>query len=239
MKSRNLVLALILLSLSFAGSAGAAPTCADLDRWAANLTQLPTDYASFAALPEANRRAVYPLLSDGERAGLWQAHWQAALAGGRYSREQEAVIYEAIAAFDANAFAALRPEARNHAAAVENLKAFEARVAAVFEKRQATRLFADLGPVRLRQLFEVEQGDGDGTVITDPGGPVGPGQPVVIDCSCSTASDWCTSPAKCYTANCRRVSGCGTLWQYTCDGLCATIVVVPPSTTPGGGPVNP
>ena len=39
-------------------------------------------------------------------------------------------------------------------------------------------------------------------------------------CSCSGASDWCGSRAACYTLGCSYSSGCGTLWQYTCDGTC-------------------
>lgn len=222
MKNRALVFALILLSLPLA-SVQAAPSCADLDQWAASLPELPKDFASFAALPEGHRRAVYPLLADGERASLWQAHWQAALAGGGLSSDQQALIYEAIASFDESAFAALRPDARNNAAALENLKSFEAKVASLFDRKQATRLFAELGPVSVRQIFELEPG------TTVPGGPVvTPGPPVVvIDCSCSTVSDWCTKPATCLSANCRKVSGCGTLWTYTCDGVCAQIVVPP------------
>lgn len=44
-----------------------------------------------------------------------------------------------------------------------------------------------------------------------------------IDCKCSTQSDWCfTMNTTCGTTfrDCKPVDGCGTFFQYVCDGLC-------------------
>lgn len=49
------------------------------------------------------------------------------------------------------------------------------------------------------------------------------------NCSCSQLSDWCDifgeippSVISCnsYHYHCTQVSGCGTFWQFTCDGIC-------------------
>jgi len=40
------------------------------------------------------------------------------------------------------------------------------------------------------------------------------------DCECSTSSDFCNSSYKCKVIGCTQISGCGFLWQYTCNGWC-------------------
>ena len=53
-------------------------------------------------------------------------------------------------------------------------------------------------------------------------------------CECSTSSNWCSDTGCLYVASCDASSlGCGTMWLYSCDGLCidaitgATILVCP------------
>ena len=40
------------------------------------------------------------------------------------------------------------------------------------------------------------------------------------DCRCSYASSYCLPGASCVTYTCGQKEGCGTWWQYTCDGTC-------------------
>lgn len=65
-----------------------------------------------------------------------------------------------------------------------------------------------------------------------PGSPGGPGNVDPCDdcvpeynfyCSCSTESDWCSNGG-CTSGTCAFFTdGCGTLWWYICNGLCAVI----------------
>lgn len=48
------------------------------------------------------------------------------------------------------------------------------------------------------------------------GGSLGPN-----DCSCSKTSDWCSGIGKCSDATCEKGNGCGTFFQYKCNGECS------------------
>lgn len=41
------------------------------------------------------------------------------------------------------------------------------------------------------------------------------------DCSCSKTSDWCSGIGKCSDAICEKGNGCGTFFQYKCNGECS------------------
>lgn len=68
-------------------------------------------------------------------------------------------------------------------------------------------------------FLTLDQPDGSGE---PPGGNGGnpPNQITVpADCECSTESDWCFG--YCDGINCTAGTGCGFLWQYDCNGMCA------------------
>lgn len=75
------------LALSLLIAAAAAPVwaveplsrCQELEKWAAQLEKLPTDFESFIAFEPDQRRAVYVRLSNAQRAALWQAQLTSAL----------------------------------------------------------------------------------------------------------------------------------------------------------------
>ena len=50
-------------------------------------------------------------------------------------------------------------------------------------------------------------------------------------CECSTESNYCdtiTNPTpNCRLGNCMPYEGCGTLWLYTCNGMCAQGAPIP------------
>lgn len=39
-------------------------------------------------------------------------------------------------------------------------------------------------------------------------------------CNCSSESNYCQSSGDCHPSGCTQTTGCGWLWQYSCDGNC-------------------
>lgn len=199
-----LAITITLLLLSIAAPSWAlepVSTCQALDRWAAQLEKLPADYASFTALEPAQRRAVYPRLSDDQRAALWHEQLSRELAQDGWNEAQRALIAETRAFATAENIGAMvsgfgsRQETAKAAAG-----SLEKRVKQAFPREQATRIFFALGP--------------------QPAAAA-PGSGLFVQCACSiNYDDPCGPEGQCIPGGCQEVKSCGFILGNTCDGLC-------------------
>jgi hypothetical protein len=192
-------------SSTWTGVIPADDDCASIEAWiAANEIDLPTGYDDIVQFPAAYRRAIFDILSPAEQSSLWQQHFQAYLAANPgLTAEQIAFIHEASAAASpaffadhAGAASGEDPAARAHA--------LEAEATMLFAEDELHSLLASLGP-------------------EDPALEAVAARRV--RCHCSTDSDWCNRRGdglRCRggAAGCERHGGCGTLFRFTCNGLC-------------------
>ena len=192
MKIPRIASAALILILAAAPVTALEPnsSCQALAAWAANLENLPTDYASFTALPSSHRRAVYPRLSAAERAGLWQRQWQEALQLPGWNAEQAALIAEASQVMDSGSFTAAKP--------IEAIRDLESRVAQAFPRADARELFYQLGPRDPRI---------EASAIK------------VCDCSLG-GTNFCEVGDCRQVACLQPIDSCGFSWDFPCDGRC-------------------
>jgi hypothetical protein len=181
------------LVLTGRSPAMAATESAEAVAWLrANPGRLPERYDDFAQFTVAYRQAIFGELAPRVRRDLWTEHLRRyAAARPPLSPQQLQVIERAEQVLGDEATFAGR------SAAVDG-RLGELRDAAIeaFGREEARRLIATLGP------------DERGV------------DPALADCECSTVSDYCWYHCS-QADNCNWTSsGCGTAWQYPCNGIC-------------------
>lgn len=194
--------------------AGRTPALADTgnsevrDWLERNKDALPTDYAQVTAHPIAYRKAIYGASAPGVKRALWLAHFEEYRKARSTLTDDQSAVLTRLTAFvggTTSLFSRAIASGDSHHQALAPLKA--AAIEA-FGKEGARALIAQLGPASAHDTLAGECG----CALGDP--------------------DWCgrTCHSCCYFqlgcpsgcgCCCTLVSsGCGSLWEYTCDGLC-------------------
>lgn len=157
-----------------------------------NADRLPTRYDDVAALPVAHRRAVFQALPAEARSALWVEHIDRWRSAhpGLTPAQARVVDRARAAAADVSTFRFERGRR-----GTEEMLRIDADARAAFEPAASNALLATLGPVEAAAL---------------------------PDCECNTYSDKCWSSSCIWVQNScvRSDSGCGTLWTWSCNGLC-------------------
>lgn len=160
---------------------------------AANRASLPTTLDDFSTLPMAHRRAVYAELSVEDRRSLWREHLATFTNPGDGLTGDQIATVMAIAN---RTGVYITEDPAVGRAALEADGWTPERLTEAFGER-AVEVFGTLGP-----------------------GPAAPAAAQHPDCACSVDSDWCGS-STCTEWVCEyKITGCGTLWCFPCDGLC-------------------
>ncbi|WP_163506013.1 bacteriocin fulvocin C-related protein [Fodinicola acaciae] len=191
-------------------------------RIADRLGHLPRSYDEMAELPAADRRVVFGALTPKLRSGMWVEHltrYQA--AHPELTHEQLAVLDQALAL--ATVGAVFQSGAMENPAVDRQLQELRAMTIEAFGIAEAALVVATLGS----------------PANTDPSGstttaalPLASGN---LACGCSQESNWC-DPGNCMNCTgCQGVpnqngvcvkgtsdTGCGTFYNYRCDGMCWT-----------------
>ncbi|GAT68994.1 transcriptional initiation protein Tat [Planomonospora sphaerica] len=194
---------------------GKAPALADeigkAHAWvAANKDRLPQDYATFSRYSETYRRAIYAELDPTVRSRLWTAH----IAQYRKTHPDLSIKQQHILA---KLEAHVGKESTFHPRTTTDMDAADERlqfeVIEAFGKEEARNLAGTLGPA-------------------EPHSPTA--SLALLDCECSTNSDWCGGSWRCYYyRDCRTVyDGCGWLYQYACNGMCMRLCSVASDDSP-------
>jgi hypothetical protein len=180
---------------SFAAALSPAASCSDAARWAESVVL--SDFSTLEAissLPIVYRRAVYARLSESERVGLWRAQFDQERQQTAMSAVQRAYLAAVsdslVEFFAADSVSRVELARRLHQTSVE-----------LFGAERAFRLFAQLGPPD----ENVKTGDAD---VLPP------------LCTCSTVDPWCGGGNSCKGGGCETDWGCGSLWAFTCNGMC-------------------
>lgn len=178
----------------FSGSLIADAGCEEIAEWVeANRGRLPTSLGALSMYPVSYRRAIVGALTNDQKVAVWHAHLQTFLSTqGALGPEQRDFIESVQGRLQAF-FADAGTDEELRALQIESMEVLGADLAA--------RVFANVGPAET-PLFGLARLAG-------------------IQCACSTSSDWCSGGYDCYSGPCDATSrGCGTLWLYSCNGLC-------------------
>jgi hypothetical protein len=213
MSRKNICLVFVAVLLAGALAAAAAdPVCIQAKKWiAANGDNLPKTYEEFSRVPVAYQSAVFDALTADTKAELWRVRLT------NYREQHPALDRTRIDLLDQAVEFVSRPTTFStpHTDPLWDVlvgqptKKLERRFRALFGRNEAAAIVGRLTPEDQSSLQVVEV---DVNTFKS-----------VIQCSCSTVSDWCSpSPYRCYTTNptCAQTSGCGTFFQYTCNGTC-------------------
>lgn len=176
----------------------ASDDCATVAAWvSANTEALPTGYEAFVEFPMNYRKAIFNALPAEQKSMLWQQHLSRYLASHpEFSATQVEIVQRAMILTSADLYLAPDGDTKRH----EALEALREAAEDAFGTQEAQLILATLGP----------------------GEPKGSsGAALLVDCDCSTYSDWCAWWNDCAFGGCDwSYDGCGTGWDYPCNGVC-------------------
>jgi len=209
------VLGLALTSLYLSAAASAEDACRQSQSWVeSHRAELPTTYEGLSAYPVNQRRAIFRAATPETRSEFWRSHLEQYVADHpALTEKQVEVIQQALRLATVEQFGVIDRSKSGARPPTPDLVDLDKEIRAAFEPAQAGEIFAVLG--------KPGEGGVAGLVIVRHGSP-GVSDAGTIQCSCSSSSDWCSGSYSCATANCGQTGGCGTLWLYTCDGVCYT-----------------
>jgi hypothetical protein len=175
-------------------------------------------YDNMSSMSLADRKQGYRALSSSMKASVWAHHLRKMLVEHpEFTPEQVGLIKEYLSLLTPEFFQveSLTPEWWISVDAP--LQQLGKRAKAIFDAETTRTMFADLAG----RSVELPS-DSVFAQTTTLSWPIK--KKIVPDtpyCECSTASDFCLSGWKCVQGGCYFTSaGCGTLWAYSCTGLC-------------------
>jgi len=215
MTSRFMGYLALALTISFRAASAQTPAHIPLRGHRADVV---ANYDSLAQLEIADQRQVYSAQDDTVREDLWSLHFERILNDNpNLTAEQRAVVFEALGLVQSGVLEI------NHAApewqpfvdaAVADLNRHARQV---LTPAMARTLLLELVPTPSHKTT-----GSSGHFQTSPL-PSIRSELRSDPCDCSSQSNWCdfvTNPDNNCKGPCRAQEGCGTLWLYSCDGLC-------------------
>lgn len=169
-------------------------------------------YKDISALPVSQRGDAFANSSAQKKSALWTLHMKLFLSKHpELTEEQRRIVSDAISLATPQFFE-IRSDNPEWATKVdEPLQRLTQRAVEAFTPEVAYKIFGVIG-------------DSD-TPSQSRKNSASPAQVQKVsmatpDCTCSISSDWCFLRS-CYGGGCWwKTSGCGTLYQYACTGLC-------------------
>jgi hypothetical protein len=188
-------------------------------------------YRDIAALPMKKRRAVFRRNSPKDKSDLWKTHLALYLVkDAELSEEQKQVILTAMSLATVEGYMADSNQP-GWPRRMEVLGLLESQIHSVFSREKGALIFATLGdsePAPMASTLPVSPSsslhrpDSRNFSMRIPNRFVGQDMGDLgyeKGCECNSGSDWCWN--YCGGGVCTYASsGCGTLWQYACSGLC-------------------
>jgi hypothetical protein len=189
----------------------ADPACVQTKQWIeANRTHLPQTYDEFVKLPIAYQSAVFDALPADTKSELWRTHLT------RYLEQHPSLDKAKVKLIDQALDFINQPMTFETPHSDPLWDVLVGQHAKGLEKKFRS-LFGDEAAAIVSRLARENQSSMPIMEVDATG------LKAVLQCSCSTASDYCSpSPYRCYTNNptCSQTSGCGTFFIYTCNGTC-------------------
>lgn len=175
-------------------------------------------YYDLSALQLKGRKAFFRRASADNKSELWRTHFVLYLIKHPELNESQKETIVAAMSLATPDYFAVTSKSRDWKTKVRQpSRSLENKINAAFPLEEAEKIFATLG----------DKPDGPNSLSPDllksvDYKPVGFSQAVPENnCSCSTVSDYCPIFSFCRAGGCSETqSGCGTLWDYPCNGSC-------------------
>ena len=187
-------------------------------------------YYDFSAVPLRGRKILFRRSPASNKSGLWRTHFALYLIKHPELNEWQKEIILAAMSLTTPEYFEARSRRPDWEAKVREL---ESKIVVAFPLEEAANIFATLGsnaqaakrgldspsPGWLKSVKYTPLGD-SGTYRRST--HTGFSQAVPENnCSCSTASDYCSVWSYCKAGGCSQTeNGCGTFWSYPCNGVC-------------------
>lgn len=174
-------------------------------------------YDDMSSMSMANRKNAYRALSSSMKAAIWAHHLRKTLVEHpEFTPKQVELIKEYLSLLTPQLFGVESSTPEWWAHVDVPLQELEQRARDIFDPNLARTVFADLagqsGERPSSSVLEQTASSGRSKRRLTPNIPY---------CECSTVSDFCLTGYKCVQGGCYFTSeGCGTLWSYSCIGLC-------------------
>ena len=176
----------------------------NLDEVAPSLTEAAIQVLQFGKINVSVQRNAYRILSSQEKADLWKLHLINSLKSGNFNIAQNEIIKEAIV----NLCKASFFENSNRDLSSASYVIFEHKAKTNFNNDERLIVFSSLQDFAATTTTT----DGVSTMME-----AGPGD---HNCTCSMVSTYCGF-WDCTMNGCNQTQdGCGTFWQYGCNGTC-------------------
>ena len=188
-------------------------------------------YYDMSSLPLKRRKASFRIASSSDKSDLWRTHLALFLVkrSALSSRQTEVILF-AMSLATPEHFEVQSSDPSWKVKVREPLRSLEEQIVSAFSLEEGSKIFATLGDdtelaksntsVLLRSINYKPQSDSgplNRWTYTRLQGPMEVER--YGTCQCSTSSDWCPLSGACSGSNCTSTSsGCGTLWNYPCNG---------------------
>jgi len=223
-----LLLIAVLFVITLAGTHDAFSTSVSVARQH-EAGEISTKYYELSALPVKETKAWFRNASPNEKSELWRTHLALFLVTHPELNERQKKVVLAGMSLVTPEFFEIRSSDPGWKAKVgEPLRALEEQITRAFSPRDAAKIFVTLSSHT--ESANCAAGYADSVLLKSVNYPFSQapnrfGMPDVEfekrDCGCSTDSDWCPISGYCKAGSCTRTtSGCGTFWNYPCDGMC-------------------
>jgi hypothetical protein len=143
------------------------------------------------------QKLAYRSLNTSEKTEAWKYHLNQISKSGFFSKEQNDLLIELQNYVTSDFFG--KTETQHAASDYE--QNFINRAQKLFSPNEFKKVFASLSTPLMSSVIPYLQ------------------QPP-SNCECSQTSDYCATGTKCFAYQCKAGTGCGFLWNYTCNGDC-------------------
>lgn len=204
-------------SLGAASPAGSTPIVRHSDDEAGR-----SIYNVMVTVPVSDRKAVFRGLSPSMKASVWRAHLDSFSSRHAVSPAQAAVIDKAKSLLTEELFAVHSGDANWETQVRAPLQRLEESAKNLFHQELVFEAFGQVGPDDSSDaVMETASRQRISASGLRPG--LLPLPEMVSECTCSDVSDMCWFGNYCGGSICWRSdseSGCGFMWDYTCDSKC-------------------
>lgn len=194
-------------------------------------------YYDLSSLPLKGRRAAFRSEAADQKSGLWRTHLALALIKHpEFDDLQKEIILTGMLLATPQLFEVPSTSSDWKAKVREPSRALEKQIAVAFAREDAAMIFATLGDnVQAAQNGPTNAGSAflksisyepfsDSRSYRQWAPTRYASQEFELEqsslCQCSTTSDYCPIWGYCRPSVCSPQSGCGTFWNYPCNGVC-------------------
>lgn len=177
-------------------------------------------YSSLSSLSMDDRKELFGGLTSELKSELWKVHLKSYIAKHpSLTEKQRSAIHDIIALLTPNLYE-ISPDTAEGQKVHSQFRLVTQRLLEVFPREVARELLNALGGSENQISKKKPMANQRISLVLKPNKEANQAS----SCTCNRSSDWCPSDYTCIDDGCTQARRCGTMWWYTCDGVCAFII---------------